>query len=123
MTQSILNSVKKMVGIDPSLTVFDLDILTHINSVFDDLKQLGIGPVDGFMIEDDAPTWDAFLGENETQFSSVKSYMYFRVRLMFDPPQTSYLIDSFNKQIEKMEWRLNVAREENSWIDPSLPAA
>lgn len=122
MDQSILNSVKKMVGVDPSLTVFDLDILTHINSVFADLEQLGIGPVDGFMIEDAVPTWDAFFGD-DNRMSSIKSYVYFRVRLMFDPPQTSYLIESFDKQIEKMEWRLNVTREGDSWTDPSLPAA
>lgn len=121
MAQSILNSVKKMVGVDPSLTVFDLDILTNINSVFSDLEQLGIGPVDGFMIEDDAPTWDDFLG-NDNRLNSVKSYMYFRVKLMFDPPQTGYLIDSLNAQVEKMEWRLNVTREGDSWTDPSLPA-
>lgn len=122
MEQSILNSVKKMVGVDPSQTVFDLDLLTHINSVFADLEQLGVGPVGGFMIEDDAPTWDAFLG-NDPRVSSVKSYMYFRVRLLFDPPQTGYLIESFDKQIQKMEWRLNVTREGDSWTDPSLPAA
>lgn len=122
MAQSILDSVKKMCGIDPSQTVFDLDIVTHINSVFSDLEQLGIGPVDGFMIEDNVPTWDAFLGD-DPRLSSVKSYVYFRVRLMFDPPQTSYLIESFDKQIEKMEWRLHVTREGDAWTDPSLPAA
>jgi hypothetical protein len=120
--QSILSSVKKMCGVDPSLTVFDLDILTHINSVFSDLEQLGVGPAGGFMIEDDVPTWDAFLGD-DSRISSVKSYMYFRVRLMFDPPQTGYLVQSFDKQIEKMEWRLNITREGDSWTDPSLPAA
>lgn len=122
MDQSILNSVKKMCGVDPSLTVFDLDILTHINSVFSDLEQLGVGPIGGFMIEDDAPTWDAFLAD-DPRISSVKSYVYFRVRLMFDPPQTGYLVESMNKQVEKMEWRLNVTREGDAWIDPSLPAA
>lgn len=122
MAQSILDSVKKMCGIDPSLTVFDLDIMTHINSVFADLEQLGIGPVGGFEIEDNVPTWDAFLGTDK-RISSVKSYVYFRVRLMFDPPQTGYLVESFDKQIQKMEWRLNVTREGDSWTDPSLPAA
>lgn len=119
MDQSILNNVKKMVGVDASLTVFDLDILTHINSVFADLEQLGIGPVGGFTIDDAVPTWDAFIA-GDARLSSVKSYMYFRVRLMFDPPQTSYLIESMNKQVEKMEWRLNVTREGDSWIDPTL---
>lgn len=121
MAQSILDSVKKMVGVDPSLTVFDLDIMAHINTVFSDLDQLGIGPVGGFMIEDDAPTWDDFLG-GDPRLNSAKSYTYFRVRLMFDPPQTSYLIESLNAQVEKMEWRLNVTREGDAWIDPSLPA-
>jgi len=120
--QSILDSVKKMVGVDPSLTVFDLDILTHINTVFADLEQLGVGPVGGFMIEDNVPTWDAFLA-GDVRISSVKSYVYFRVRLMFDPPQTGYLVDSMQKQVEKMEWRLNVTREGDSWIDPNVPAA
>jgi hypothetical protein len=109
-----------MVGVDPSLTVFDDVSLMHINSVFADLEQLGVGPIGGFMIEDDAPTWDAFFGD-DVRLSSIKSYVYFRVRLMFDPPQTSYLIDSLNKQVEKMEWRLNVTREGDAWIDPSLP--
>lgn len=120
MEQSILKSVKKMCGIDPSLTVFDDVILMHTNAVFSDLEQLGVGPVGGYMIEDDAPTWGDFLGD-DPRWSSVKSYVYFRVRLMFDPPQTQYLVASFDEQVKKMEWRLNVTREGDSWIDPSLP--
>jgi len=120
--QSILNSVKKMCGVDPSLTVFDDVLLMHINTVFADLEQLGVGPVGGFMIEDDAPTWNTFFGD-DPRWSSVKSYVYFRVRLMFDPPTTGYLVESFDEQIQKMEWRLNVTREGSSWTDPSLPAA
>jgi len=120
--QSILNSVKKMCNVDPSLTVFDDIILMHINSVFSDLEQLGVGPVGGYMIEDATPTWGDFLGD-DPRWSSVKSYVYFRVRLMFDPPQTQYLVNSFDEQVKKMEWRLNVTREGDSWTDPSLPAA
>lgn len=120
MEQSILNSVKKMVGVDPSLTVFDDVLLMHINSVLGDLEQIGLGPVGGFMIEDDAPTWDDFL-DGDPRWSAVKSYVYFRVRLMFDPPQTQYLVNSLNEQVTKMEWRLNVTREGDSWTDPSLP--
>lgn len=122
MEQSILKSVKKMCGIDPSLTVFDDVILMHTNAVFSDLEQIGVGPVGGFMIEDDVPTWGDLLGD-DPRWSSVKSYVYFRVRLMFDPPQTQYLVNSFDEQVKKMEWRLNVTREGDSWIDPSLPAA
>lgn len=119
---SILDTVKQMVGIDPSLTVFDVAIITHINAVFADLEQIGVGPVGGFMIEDNVPTWDDFLG-GDPRWSSVKSYVYFRVRLMFDPPQTQSLMTSLDEQVRKMEWRLNVTREGDSWTDPSLPAA
>lgn len=121
MDHSILNVTKRMVGVDPSLTVYDLNILTHINSVFARLQTLGIGPVDGYMIEDDAPTWDDFL-LGDRRLNSVKSYMYLSVRIMFDPPQTQYLVASMQEQIEKMEWLLNVTREEDAWINPNVPA-
>lgn len=120
MDHSILNTVKKLIGVDSSLTVFDLDILIHINSTFARLHQLGIGPVDGFMIEDAVTTWDAFLGDGPL-LNQAKSYVYLSVRILFDPPQTSYLIDAMDKQIMKMEWLLNVVREEDSWTNPSLP--
>jgi len=120
--QSILNVTKRMVGVDPSLTVYDFNIITHINSVFARLQTLGIGPVDGFMIEDETPTWDDFLF-GDRRLNSVKSYMYLCVRILFDPPQTQYLVESMNNQIDKMEWILNVTREEEAWIDPNPPLA
>lgn len=117
MIDSILTSTKKVLGIDEDYTAFDEDILMHINSVFSTLNQLGIGPVDGFAIEDDTATWDSFLGSNP-KFNSVKSYMYFKVRMMFDPPTTSFLIAAMQQQEQELTWRLNVLREETDWVDP-----
>ncbi len=114
---SILTSTKKILGIEEDYTAYDVDILMHINSVFSTLNQLGIGPVDGYSIEDATPTWDAFLG-SDLRLNSVKQYVYLRVRLLFDPPATSYLVDSFQQQVRELEWRLNVVREEDAWIDP-----
>lgn len=119
MISSILNSTKKILGIDHSYTAFDHDITTHINAVFSTLNQLGVGPPDGFYIEDHDETWAMFQTDPITeevyvpnnQLHLVKSYMYLRVRMMFDPPTTSYLIDSMQKQIDQMEWRLSVFRE------------
>lgn len=116
-TASILTSVKSMCGIGEDYTAFDPVILTNINTVFSTLNQLGIGPENGFMIEDDTPTWDAFLGD-DPRLNNVKSYVYLRVRLLFDPPQTSYLIESMKEQIQEFEWRLNVYREGTGWSNP-----
>lgn len=122
MENRILVSVKKLLGLDEVYTAFDLDIMTHINSVFSTLNQLGIGPDAGFMIEDDSTTWDTFLANVDNtpdpRLSSVKTYMHLRVRLVFDPPQTSYLVDAYKEQIRELEWRLNVKREGESWVNP-----
>lgn len=110
MSDSILTTVKKLVGIDESYDAFDLDIITHINSAFSTLDQLGIGPEEGFMIEDDSATWGDFLGD-DPRLNSVKSLIGLKVRVVFDPPATSFTLDAFNKQIEELQWRLNVYRE------------
>lgn len=110
MIASIMNSVKRNLGLGDDYTPFDETVLTHINSAFSTLTQLGIGPAEGFMIEDTTETWDAFLG-SDPQLNSVKSYVYLRVRLLFDPPATSFHIQSQKEQITEMEWRLNVKRE------------
>lgn len=121
MEQSILTSTKKVLGISADYTVFDLDIITHINSAFSTLTQLGVGPAEGFMIEDEAVEWDAFIAA-DLQYNSVKTYVFLKVRQLFDPPQTQYLIAAMDKQIEELEWRLNVHREEDGWVDPDPPA-
>lgn len=121
MSDSILISTKKILGIEAAYTAFDVDILTHINSVFSTLHQLGIGPVDGYVILDDQATWDLYL-LNDPRINSVKSYMYLRVRLLFDPPTTSYLITSLKEQAQELEWRLNVVREGDLYpLEPTEP--
>lgn len=117
MSASILDSTKKILGLEADYTAFDLDIITHINTVFSDLQLLGVGPVEGFAIEDAEAEWDDFL-DSDFKMNSVKTYVYLRVRLLFDPPTTSYLINSLQDQLRALEWRLNVQREGVSWIDP-----
>lgn len=117
MEDSILITTKKVLGLDQAYEVFDMDVIMHINSALATLNQLGIGPVDGFQIEDDTATWTDFIDVN-TKFNPVKTYVYLRVRLLFDPPTTSYLIEALNNQVKELEWRLNVEREEETWVDP-----
>lgn len=116
-TQSILGSVKKVLGIDSADTDFDVDIVMHINSAFATLQQLGVGPAEGFMIEDATPTWDLFLG-TDPRLNNVKTYTYLRVRFVFDPPQTSFHLEAMKEQIREYEWRINAYREETGWVDP-----
>lgn len=118
MTNSILNNVKKVVGIDVNNPDFDVDILIYINMAFFTLNQLGIGPATGYAIEDASPTWDAFIG-SDLRLNSVKAYVCLRVRLVFDPPTTSYMIDSMKQLVQELEWRLNVKREGESWVPAS----
>lgn len=117
-TESILNSTKKVLGISEDDDAFDVDILMHINSIFATLNQLGIGPAEGFMIEDDGPVWDTYLA-GDLNLNSVKSYMYLRLRLLFDPPQTSFHIEALSKQREELEWRLSTYRESTAWVNPN----
>lgn len=108
--ESILTSVKKMLGIDESYEHFDIDIIMHINTAFMTLQQIGVGPSEGFFIEDDTTTWADYLPEF-TNFQAVKTYIYLKVRLVFDPPTSSAVMESINRQISELEWRLNVAAE------------
>jgi hypothetical protein len=119
MNESILTSTKKILGLAEDYTVFDLDIMTHINSVFMTLKDLGIGPIGGFMITDKAALWADFLGADLLRFNAVKTYVYLRVKTLFDPPNTGYLVEAIDKQIKELEWRLNVERELTDWRDPN----
>ena len=107
MSQRILVSTKKILGIQPDYLAFDLDVITHINSAFSTLQQLGVGPAQGFAIEDDTAEWGDFLG-HDPRLNQVKTYVYLRVRLLFDPPTTSFAIDAMEKQVKEMEWRLQV---------------
>ena len=105
-TESILVSIKKLLGIDAEYKHFAPDIIMHINSVFSILTQLGVGPSDGFSITNDSETWTAFIGEEPKKFALVKTYMQLKVRLMFDPPLGAAVIESINRQISEFEWRL-----------------
>ena len=106
--ESILTSVKKMLGIPEDYEHFDADIVMHINSVFMILTQLGVGPAERFTIMDEDAIWSDFIQDKKT-IESVKSYMYLKVRLLFDPPLSSAVLDSMNRLISELEWRLNVA--------------
>lgn len=122
MEESILKSVKKILGIYPDDDSFDLDIITHINSAFSVLHQLGVGPVEGFSIEDEEAVWDDFGSELETPvIKEIQTCVYLRVRLLFDPPATSYAIAALERQITEHEWRVNVMRESTAWVDPDPP--
>lgn len=118
MSDSILNTTKKILGIEADYMAFDPDIMMHINSVFSTLYQLGIGPEDGFEIISADATWDDFIG-GDPKLNSVKTYVYLRVRLLFDPPTTSYLIGALKEQVQEIEWRLNTYREGVSWTNPN----
>lgn len=112
MEESILISIKKMLGIDESYKAFDLDVMIHINSVLMILTQLGVGPAEGFAIEDDSATWGDFIEEKDmNRFNSTKTFMYLKVKLLFDPPTSSATIESFNRLASEIEWRLNVAAD------------
>jgi hypothetical protein len=107
MTESILNTIKQMLGIPVADTSFDQDILAHINSAFMVLHQLGVGPTTVYSIEDDTAKWVDFLTD-PTAYSPVKTYIYLKVRLAFDPPGTSFLLSAIDAQIKEWEWRLMV---------------
>lgn len=108
--ESILASVKKVLGIDEIHTAFDEDIILHINSVFAILQQMGVGPENGFSISDDSAIWSDYI-QDVNQLNFVKSYIYLKVRLLFDPPVSSGAIESMNKLISELEWRLFIATD------------
>lgn len=105
MATSVLVSIKKMLGIEADDSSFDTDLIIHINSALMTANQLGVGPTDTFSIVTDAETWEDFLGE-VTTLEAIKSYIYLKVRLVFDPPSNSFLVEALRKSAEEMEWRL-----------------
>jgi len=122
VSDKILESVKKALGLSDDYDVFDADITMHINSVFSTLNQLGIGPQQGFMIEDDEVTWETFLG-TDIRLNNVKTYTYLRVRLLFDPPTSSFSLEAVKDQIKELEWRINAQREDEEWTEPMPPSS
>lgn len=121
-TQSILLTIKKMLGISEEYHAFDIDILTNINAVFLTLNQLGVGPTMPYHITGEDETWQDFLGDQNDILAGIQTYVYQRVRLMFDPPTNSFLVDSMRKQIEEFEWRFNVQVEQPPVEEEDLEA-
>lgn len=111
MTESILTSIKKLLGIAQEYNAFDQDILVHINSVIMDLRQIGVGPSAGFEVQDDSTTWSDYLGDSVVQFSSVKSYIFLKVRQLFDPATNGAVTESTNSRIRELEYRLYAEAE------------
>ena len=107
---SILTSIKKLLGITEEYEHFDQDIIMHINSVFMILTQMGVGPEDGFTISDSTTMWNEFTNDDK-KIEAVKSYIYLKVRLLFDPPASSSVMEAINRSISEFEWRLNIAAD------------
>lgn len=105
---SILTSIKKLLGITEEYEHFDPDIIMHINSAFSVLTQLGVGPKQGFRIEDESTEWSEFLND-DLRIEFVKTYVHLKVKLVFDPPLSSAVLESINRQISELEWRINVS--------------
>jgi hypothetical protein len=119
MSDSILNNIKKLVGLPEDYTPFDQDLILYINSALSTLAELGIGPPTGFAIQDEVAEWVDFLGDDPTLFGDVKTYVGLRVRILFDPPATSFHLAAMQQQIEEHVWRINVKREDVEWVDPN----
>jgi hypothetical protein len=109
---SILTGIKKLLGIVEEDTSFDTDIILHINMAFFNLNQLGIGPAEGYSITDKSTVWGDYL-ESRTDLEAVKTFVFLKTRLIFDPPQSGFLLDAIKEQIRELEWRLNVQIENN----------
>lgn len=109
---SILNSVKKQLGAEIDYEHFDPELILNINTVFSVLNQLGVGPKEGFMIEDGDEMWTDYIPDNNVVLNMVKTYMFLKVKMIFDPPQVSYVSDIYQQTIEEYEFRLKVATDE-----------
>jgi hypothetical protein len=124
MDNSILNNTKKILGLPAEDTSFDTDVILLINSAFSILTQLGVGPAAGFTIVDAEKQWAEFVSTDDpTVIDLVKTCIFLRVRLNFDPPQTSHLVTALEKQLQEHEWRLSELREALYWADPDPTTA
>ena len=112
MDQSILITIKKLLGLAPDYTAFDSDVVVYINSVLMTLNQIGIGPDEGFIITGPYELWTDFVPNEITDQQGIPTYIYLKVKLMFDPPASSFGQEALKKQAEEIEWRLNVQSPE-----------
>ena len=110
--ESILTSIKKLLGISAEYKHFDVDLIMQINSVFSILTQLGVGPAEGFTITDEYATWGDFISDDEN-LEAVKTYVHHKVKLLFDPPLSNAVMEAMNRVIDEFEWRLYIAAESN----------
>lgn len=108
---SILNSIKKLLGIAPEYTQFDSDVIMHINSVFMVLNQLGVGPAKGFRIKGPEEKWEDYITDDD-DLDAIKTYIHLKVKVVFDPPLNSTVMEAHKQMISELEWRLNVQVEE-----------
>lgn len=110
--ESILTSIKKLLGIAETDTNFDVDVIMHINSAFSDLNDIGVGPAEGFSITDSEAQWTDFISESMMpMFEDVKTFVYMKVKLAFDPPLSSSVLASMERELAKREWKLNARAE------------
>lgn len=119
MSDSILVSIKKLLGITEEYDYFDADIIMHINMAFMVLYQLGVGPKTPFTIEDASATWSDFMGDS-TDLAGVKTYVFLKVKLVFDPPQSSAAMEAIKQNIAELEWRLNVTADPATTFTASI---
>lgn len=108
---SILNTVKKLLGIDVDDTSFDDDVIILINSSMLSLSQMGIGPVNGFIVTSSVDKWTDYISDNTINLEGVKTYLYLKVKLTFDPPTNSTVIEAMKKTLEELEWRMMLSVE------------
>jgi hypothetical protein len=113
---SILTDIKKSLGIEADYSHFDPDIIMHSNSVLLTLNQIGIGPTEGLIITGDTEVWTDLLGDRK-DLEAVKTLIYMKVKLIFDPPTSSFVIEAMNRTIQELEWRLNLQAEPKPVID------
>ena len=115
MAESILQTIKRMIGPSMLSNEFDTDLVVHINSVLFDLNELGVGPSDGFVITGETETWEDLLGADVKYLEAVKTFIYLKVKMIFDPPTVGGVINAYEKLIKEYEWRINVM------VDPKPP--
>ena len=118
-TVSILETVKKLLGLAKTYVSFDSDVLIHINTVFSNLTQMGVGPVEGFTIEGYEETWDSYLTvSDKLKMQQLKSYIYLKVKYLFDPPTNANVSEAMKNSIDELEFRLRIEEENTSYIPP-----
>lgn len=117
---SILSTIKLMLGIEETFEAFDPIIIVYINSAFSTLYQVGVGPDGAFSIKGREETWDDLMVDTE-MLNLVKTFIYLKVRLSFDPPANSFIVNSFDKQLDELTWRINAAKEYQTNASDELP--